>query len=91
MADDPAPHPPTIWTPLSGNGKSHTTSPLAVKVTIVVHTLTGGPERARPTVNGAPVRGDARHVIESQSGYNVAPITVETNAGNNDLVILEEF
>lgn len=91
MADVPAPRDPVAWTALHGNKKSHTTDPLAIKVTIYVHEPQGGPDRARPTVDGSPIRGGAPYIVAAPQGYNVAPMLIETQAGNNDLVIVEEF
>jgi len=88
----PAPQSGTVWTALVKNGEAHVTDPLAVKVVIYIHEPKGGPERARPTINGTPIRGGGGpYEIVAQPGYNVAPITIKTRAGNNDVVIVEEF
>lgn len=82
-----APSPP-ITTSLVGNGLSHSTNPAARKVTIQVIAPTGGPTRARPTVDGVPIAGGSGNFVYDRPGH---PIVVETNAGNNDVVIVEEF
>jgi len=91
MADAPAPREASAWTALAGNNLTHVTDDLAVKITVYVHEPQGGPERARPTINDAPIRGGAPYIVEAPRGYNVAPLTIKTRAGNNDIVIVEEF
>lgn len=76
-----------IITPLVGNGLHHTTDPLAAIVRVKVVSPTGGPERARPTVNGMPVCGGAGDYVYQAPGT----LNIKTNAGNNDLVVTEEF
>lgn len=93
MADTPAPRTATVVTSLNGNGKSHTTDALAVKVTVHVLAPQEGNIKGRPTINSAPVAAGQGHpyVFEAERGWNVDPLTIETNAGSNDLVIIEEF
>lgn len=86
--------PAPIVVALIGNGLTHVTSPLARKVSIYVHAPLEGAERARPTVNGSSIRGAsgaAPYVFEAPAGFTVPVLTVETKAGSNDLVIIEEF
>lgn len=90
-ASQPDPRPDNVVTPLIGNGKSHTTDPLARRVMVYVHAPEGGPQRARPTVNGGAVRGPGEYVFDSPDGFTVPSMVVTTNAGNNDVVIVEEF
>ena len=85
------PRPSSVWTPLHGNKKSHTTSPEAIKVTIYVHEPQGGSDRSRPSVDGSPIRGGAPYVVASPDGWTLASMTIGTNAGSNDIVIVEEF
>lgn len=86
-ASNPEPRPMPVVTALVGNGQAHNTSPLARKVTIYVHAPTEGAERARPTVNGTPVRGSATgpYTIEAPPGFTVPVLSVATRSGNNDV------
>lgn len=92
-AQNPEPRPLPDVTALIGNGHTHTTDPLARRVTIYVHAPAEGPERARPTLNGAPIRGSATgpYVIEAPAGFTVPALTIATRSGLNDVVIIEEF
>lgn len=83
---EPPPRSPVI-TPLVGNGLSHVTDPAATVVRVKVVAPVGGPERARPTVNGMAVCGGAGDYVYQSPGA----LMVRTNAGNNDLIITEEF
>jgi hypothetical protein len=76
-----------VSTALIGNNQEHTTDGTARLVNIHINEPTGGPKRARPTVNGDPVVGGGGALIYQKPGS----LTVKTNAGNNDLLILEEF
>jgi len=93
-AEQAEPRPAPVVVALIGNNLTHGTSPLARKVSIYVHSPIEGAERARPTVNGAPVRGangGTPYIFESPDGFTVPTIEIATRAGNNDLVIVEEF
>jgi len=79
---------PPVTTSLAGNGQSYATNPSARKVTVQVIAPTGGPSRARPTVDGTPVAGGAGSFVYDQPGH---ALVIKTNAGNNDVVIVEEF
>ena len=79
---------PPITISLAGNGLSHATNPSARRVTVQVIAPSGGPTRARPTVDGVPVAGGAGSFVYDKPGH---VLTIETKAGNNDVVILEEF
>lgn len=85
------PRPSPIATPLHGNKKTHTTDPAARKVTVYVHEPQGGPDRGRPTLDGAAIRGTTPYIFEAPDGTTLAAMTIATRAGNNDLVIVEEF
>lgn len=78
----------TVTTSLNGNGASHVTDSRARRVIIQVVAPTGGPIRARPTVNGTPIVGGAGPFVYDCPGHT---LTIETRAGNNDVVIVEEF
>jgi hypothetical protein len=92
-ADVPEARPVAVVTALQGNTLTHTTDPLARKVTVHVHAPEGGPDRARPLINGSPVRGSSTgpYVFEAPPGWTVPPVRVDTRAGNNDIVVVEEF
>jgi len=88
------PRPAPVTTALVGNNVTHSTSAEARKVTVYVHSPDGGPERARPTLDGTPIRGgygSGKYVIEAPDGWTCESMTVKTRAGNNDVVIVEEF
>lgn len=91
---EPNSRPPIVVTALEGNDQSYTTSDLAIRVTIHVHAPVGGALRARPTVNGEPIRGSEGagvYVCVAPDGWTLAPLTITTEAGSNDVVIVEEF
>jgi len=78
--------PPPVLTDLTGNRKSHTTDANAKRVTVVCYAPNGGARRTRPTIDGRRVL-QGQYVFE-RSGF---AMTIETNAGNNDVQIIEEF
>jgi hypothetical protein len=92
-AENPEPRPPVAVTALVGNNQNHTTSGLARKVAVYVHAPTSGPVSGRPTINGSTVRGSeaGRYEFVAPDGFTISPMTVATKAGNNDVVIVEEF
>jgi hypothetical protein len=93
-AENPEPRPDPIVVALIGNGLTHDTSPVARKVSIYVHAPIEGAERARPTVNGAAIRGansGTPYVFEAPAGFTVPVLVIATRAGSNDIVIVEEF
>lgn len=77
---------PPVVTSLAGNNTTHSTNGDASVVTVHVLAPAGGPVRARPTINGAPISA-GQPIILSRPGV----VTVTTRAGNNDVVIVEEF
>jgi hypothetical protein len=78
--------PAPIITPLIGNGLSHSTNAAAKKVIVRVNAPDGGPKRARPTIDDQPVTvGDYTYDRPGKA------IEVKTNAGNNDVLVSEEF
>jgi len=78
--------PDPIVTPMIGNKVTHATNPDAKRVVVLVNAPSGGPKRARPTINGVSV-------ISGEYAYDRPgkAITVKTRAGNNDLLVTEEF
>ena len=87
-AATPAPTPPVV-TSLIGNNVTHSTDAAAKKVTVTVVAPVGGNASGRPTIDGKKVSG-------SSGGGNFvfqAPgvMVIATHAGNNDIVIVEEF
>lgn len=75
-------------TTLKGDGKTHTTDALATCVKVHVFCPdTAAPVRARPTINGVPLAAGSGEIRYDNPG----PMVVETRAGNNDLLIIEEF
>ena len=93
-ADQAEPRPAPVVVALIGNNLTHSTNPLARKVSIYVHSPIEGAERARPTVNGAAIRGansGTPYIFEAPAGFTVPVLTVATRAGSNDIVIVEEF
>lgn len=87
IAAAPAPTPP-VTTSLVGNNQSHSTNAAARRVTVVVVAPVGGPVRARPNINGTPVGGGTGPILFDSPADE---IVVSTHAGNNDVVIIEEF
>lgn len=79
---------PPVTTALQGNERSYLTDPNASRVTVQVLSPSGGPSRARPTIDGVPVAGGGGPFVYDRAGH---VFTIETRAGNNDVVILEEF
>jgi hypothetical protein len=82
------PTPPRVTT-LRGNGLTHATDGSASRVTISIIAPVGGNVQGRPHLNGDPIAatpGGPPFVF-------VAPgvMVVETKAGSNDIVIVEEF
>lgn len=78
-----------VITSLAGNNAQHVTNPAARRVTISVIAPIGGNMAGRPSINGkkaAATSGGAPYVLERPGA-----VTVATHAGNNDLVIVEEF
>jgi len=76
---------PTI-TDMIGNGLAHVTNAAAKRVVVRVNAPDGGPKRARPTIDGtAVVQGDYTYDRPGKA------IEVKTNAGNNDVLVIEEF
>lgn len=78
-----------VVTPLQGNGVSRVTDAAAKRVTVTVIAPVGGNTQGRPTING-------KRVAASPGGYpyifeTPGAMTIETHAGNNDIVIVEEF
>jgi hypothetical protein len=84
----PPPAPQPVTTSLQGNGLSYVTDPAATRVTVQVIAPIGGPVRARPTVDGQPVSGGAGPFVYDNPGH---AIVIGTRAGNNDVVVIEEF
>lgn len=78
----------SVTVALSGNGQHHTTAAGAKRVSVYVVSPTNAPVRARPTINGAPVLGGGAPFVYQDPSI---PIRVETRAGNNEVVIIEEF
>jgi len=83
----PAPRTP-ITTNLVGNNESYVTDPEARSVTVWVNAPDVGALRARPTIDGVPVLASGAPYAYALPGRS---ITVATNAGSNDLLIVEEF
>jgi len=84
----PAASPPVV-TALQGNNLTHSTDANAKRVTVAVVAPVGGNSAGRPTIDGKKVSG-------SSGGGNFvfqAPgvMVIATHAGNNDIVIVEEF
>lgn len=76
-------------TTLKGDGKTHTTDAAAACVKIHVFCPdTAAPVRARPTINGVPLAAGSGEIRYDNPG---SPMVIETRAGNNDLLIIEEF
>lgn len=73
---------------LSGNNKVHQTLNEAKRVTVKVIAPTSGPVEARPTVDDVPLLGGAGDYIFESPGHSM---TILTNAGNNEVVIVEEY
>lgn len=76
-------------TALKGDGKTHTTDPAASCVKIHVFCPdTSAPVRARPTIDGVPLAAGSGEI---KYDYPKSSMIIETRAGNNDLLIIEEF
>lgn len=80
---------PPVLTSLRGNGHFYTTSDAAKKVTISIIHPVGGNLQGRPQLNGVPIcatPGGAPFLF-----VQPGPLTIVTTAGNNDLIVVEEF
>ena len=76
-------------TTLKGDGKSHTTDADATCVRVHIFCPdTAAPMRARPTINGVPLAAGSGEIRYDNPGGSMI---VETRAGNNDVLIIEEF
>lgn len=78
-----------IVTALQGNNQTYTTAANARRVTITVIAPVGGNTQARPMVDG-------KRIAASPGGYpyvfdRPGPLKIDTKAGNNDIVVVEEF
>ena len=84
----PAASPPVV-TALQGNGLTHSTDANAKRVTVTVVAPVGGNSAGRPTIDGKRISGSAGggNFVFQAPGVMV----IATHAGNNDLVIVEEF
>jgi len=81
--------PQPVITALHGNGARYITDPNTRRVTLTIVAPVGGNRQGRPTINDISVSaspGGAPYIFDYPG-----TLVVETKAGNNDLLIVEEF
>lgn len=83
------PPPAPIVTSLRGNAANYATHPSAKRVTVLIISPVGGNVQGRPTVNGSAVCATpgGSPIVFDRPGA----LAITTRAGNNDLMIVEEF